>query len=106
MSDTDETPQELFARNLSIDMEWAGVLVAEGFTTLEEVAYVPIQELRSIAGVEEQQVEAWRARARHQLLLRAMGNGNDDDAVGSAMSISPRPISGGSGAIIDVAEDS
>ena len=42
MSRTDETPQQLFERALKLEPKWAAVLVAEGFATLEEVAYIPI----------------------------------------------------------------
>ena len=91
----------MFVRALKIEPEWAAVLVANGLTTLEEVAYVPIDELRAIDGVDEQRVQAWRARARRHLLVQAIGDGDKEDPIAVAADKPPKPISGGSGARID-----
>jgi len=55
---------------LGIDAEVAEVLVDEGFTTLEEVAYVPAQELLQVEEFDETLVEELRRRAKETLLVR------------------------------------
>ena len=55
---------------LDIDAEVAEVLVDEGFTTLEEVAYVPTQELLQVEEFDETLVEELRRRAKETLLVR------------------------------------
>jgi N utilization substance protein A len=55
-----------------VDEDVATVLVEEGFSTLEEVAYVPAQELMQIEGFDEEIVEALRNRARDVLLTKAI----------------------------------
>jgi N utilization substance protein A len=63
---------QLFADQLGVDEEVAQVLVREGFTTLEEVAYVPKQEMAAIEEFDEEIVEELRNRARDILLTRAI----------------------------------
>lgn len=63
---------QMFMESLDVDAEVAGVLVQEGFTTLEEVAYVPTQELLGIDEFDEQIVEELRNRARDVLLTKAI----------------------------------
>jgi len=55
---------------LDIDAEVAEVLVDEGFTTLEEVAYVPTQDLLQVEEFDEDLVEELRRRAKETLLVR------------------------------------
>ncbi|SUG50767.1 L factor [Salmonella enterica subsp. arizonae] len=55
---------EIFTKHLDIDEEFATVLVEEGFSTLEELAYVPMKELLEIDGLDEPTVEALRERAK------------------------------------------
>ena len=55
---------------LDIDAEVAEVLVDEGFTTLEEVAYVPTHELLQVEEFDENLVEELRKRAKETLLVR------------------------------------
>jgi transcription termination/antitermination protein NusA len=62
--------KQLFVERLDIDEEVAGILVQEGFSTLEEVAYVPAQELLNIEEFDESLVEELRARARDALLTQ------------------------------------
>lgn len=62
----------LFRDRLGIDDEIAQMLVEEGFTTLEEVAYVPIHELLEIDGFDEELVNALRERAKGELLTKAI----------------------------------
>ncbi len=61
-----------FMETLDVDEEVARVLVEEGFTSLEEIAYVPKQELVAIEGFDEELVEELRRRARDVLLTRAI----------------------------------
>ena len=63
-----------FVNGLDIDEEFASVLVDEGFTTLEEVAYVPVSELVAIDGLDEDIVEELRSRARAALTTQALAN--------------------------------
>ncbi|MGH8442997.1 MAG: helix-hairpin-helix domain-containing protein, partial [Nevskiaceae bacterium] len=63
---------KLFMDQLGVDEEVATVLVQEGFGSLEEVAYVPAQELMQIEGFDEEIVEELRSRARDVLLTKAI----------------------------------
>ncbi len=64
--------RSLFIDKLEVDEEIAGILVAEGFSTLEEIAYVPTAELLAVDGFDEDIVEELRARARDALLTEAL----------------------------------
>src|SRR5690606_5524836 len=61
-----------FQEKLEADEEIAGILVAEGFSTVEEIAYVPVGELLAVEGFDEDIVEELRARARDALLNDAL----------------------------------
>lgn len=61
-----------FMEYLDVDAEVANVLVQEGFTTLEEIAYVPAQELAKIEEFDESIIEELRNRARDVLLTKAI----------------------------------
>lgn len=61
-----------FVVDLGVDEDIAGILVNEGFTTLEEVAYVPLEELLAIEDFDEELVEALRQRAKDALLTKAL----------------------------------
>ncbi len=65
---------EEFMESLSVDEDVATVLVEEGFTTLEEVAYVPIEEMLAIEGFDEEIVEELRNRAKDALLTKAIAS--------------------------------
>ena len=67
-----EAARALFQDKLEVDEEIAGILVSEGFTTVEEIAYVPTAELLGIEGFDEDIVEELRARARDALLTDAL----------------------------------
>ncbi|MHB8447485.1 MAG: transcription termination factor NusA [Rudaea sp.] len=67
-----EAARTLFQDKLEVDAEIAGILVQEGFTTVEEIAYVPTGELLAIEGFDENIVEELRARARDALLTEAL----------------------------------
>lgn len=64
--------RQLFMAKLEVDEEIAGILVAEGFSTVEEIAYVPAAELLAVEGFDEDIVEELRARARDALLNEAL----------------------------------
>jgi N utilization substance protein A len=63
---------ELFSKQLDVDEEVALILVQEGFSTIEEVAYVPTSELVEIAEFDEDIVNELRNRARDVLLTQAI----------------------------------
>ncbi|MBB5190319.1 N utilization substance protein A [Silvimonas terrae] len=64
--------RELFVKALDVDEDVADVLVQEGFNTLEEVAYVPLNEMLEIEAFDEDTVNELRARARDALLTQAI----------------------------------
>lgn len=64
----------IFMEKLDVDEDVAELLVAEGFTSLEEVAYVPIDELLSIDGFDEDVAKELRDRARDALLTQAIAS--------------------------------
>nr|MBF0685575.1 transcription termination/antitermination protein NusA [Pseudomonas sp.] len=61
-----------FIEELDVDEELAQVLVEEGFTSLEEVAYVPMEEMLGIDGFDEDIVNELRTRAKDRLLTKAI----------------------------------
>jgi N utilization substance protein A len=63
---------KLFMESLDVDENVASVLVQEGFTNLDEVAYVPKQELLAIEEFDEELVDELRNRARDILVTRAI----------------------------------
>jgi N utilization substance protein A len=63
---------ELFSKQLDVDEEVALILVQEGFSTIEEVAYVPAAELLAIEEFDEDIVDELRSRARDVLLTQAI----------------------------------
>jgi N utilization substance protein A len=72
-SETASTRQ-LFMDKLDVDAEVADILVQEGFSTLEEVAYVPLAEMLEIDAFDEATVNELRDRARNILLTEAIVN--------------------------------
>jgi N utilization substance protein A len=63
---------EMFMQALDVEEDLAEILVAEGFTSLEEIAYVPIEELLNIEGFDQDIAEELRARAKDALLTKAI----------------------------------
>ena len=61
-----------FMEQLDVDDEVANILVQEGFSSIEEIAYVPVSELMNIEEFDEEIVEELRRRARDVLLTRAI----------------------------------
>jgi N utilization substance protein A len=75
-----EAARALFVDKLEVDNEIAAILVQEGFSSIEEIAYVPTAELLAVEGFDEDIVEELRARARDALLTDALAveEGVDD----------------------------
>jgi N utilization substance protein A len=63
-----DTLRKLFVEKLDVDAEVADILIAEGFSSLEEVAYVPMQEMLEIDGFDEGTVNELRTRAKDAVL--------------------------------------
>jgi len=64
----------MLMEQLDVDEEVAAILVAEGFSSIEEVAYVPEQEMLDIEEFDEDIVNELRGRARDALLTKAISN--------------------------------
>ena len=62
----------LFVAALEIDEDLASLLASEGFSSLEEVAYVPAEEMMQIEGLDEEIIEELRTRAKNALLTQAL----------------------------------
>ncbi|WP_421187892.1 transcription termination factor NusA [Aeromonas sanarellii] len=62
----------LFTTTLDIDDDFASLLMEEGFSTLEEIAFVPVNELLAIDGLDEDMVEELRKRAKDALTTKAL----------------------------------
>lgn len=65
---------QVFTEQLGVENEVAELLIAEGFSTIEEIAYVPVNELLEIEGFDEEIVEALRSRAKDVLLTQAIAS--------------------------------
>jgi transcription termination/antitermination protein NusA len=76
-----ETTRALFISKLDVDQEVADILIAEGFTSLEEVAYVPLQEMLEIESFDEDTVNELRTRAKDALLTMAIAKEESVEAV-------------------------
>jgi N utilization substance protein A len=66
--------RNMFVAKLDVDEEVADILVQEGFNTLEEVAYVELEEMLAIEALDEATVNELRSRARNALLTAAIVN--------------------------------
>jgi transcription termination/antitermination protein NusA len=64
--------REMFMKRLDVDEEVANILIGEGFSSLEEIAYVPVAELLEIEAFDQETVEELRTRARNALLTEAI----------------------------------
>ena len=62
----------VFMERLDVDAEVADILIDEGFTSLEEIAYVPLNEMLEIEAFDEDTVNELRERARNALLTQAI----------------------------------
>lgn len=63
---------QIFIEKIDVDEEMAEILVQEGFSTLEEIAYVPLEEMLEIESFDEETVKELRNRARNVLLTDAI----------------------------------
>lgn len=66
--------RKVFMERLDVDEEVANILIQEGFATLEEVAYVPLNEMLEIESFDEDTVNELRSRARNALLVEAIAS--------------------------------
>jgi transcription termination/antitermination protein NusA len=81
-SETERTSvRELFMARLDVDQDVADVLVEEGFSTLEEIAYVPMSELQAIEAFDEDTLNELRRRARDALLTEAIASEEQVDNI-------------------------
>lgn len=69
-----QSSSQVFIDELGVDEDLAQILVEQGFTNVEEIAYVPAKELLAIEGFDEEVVEALRSRAKDVLLTKAIAN--------------------------------
>ncbi|NMG02519.1 transcription termination factor NusA [Azoarcus taiwanensis] len=67
-----QTMRDEFMAKLDVDEELADILIDEGFTSLEEIAYVPLAEMLEIEAFDEETVNELRDRARNVLLTEAI----------------------------------
>jgi len=73
-ADESKHVRDLFMQKLDVDEEAANILIEEGFETLEEVAYVPLQEMLEIDAFDEDTVHELRTRAKDALLSQEMAH--------------------------------
>ncbi|UJW82650.1 transcription termination factor NusA [Hydrogenophaga sp. SL48] len=73
--------RKLFMAKLDVDQEIADILIEEGFTSLEEVAYVPLQEMLEIESFDEDTVNELRTRAKDALLTMEIAREESVEAV-------------------------
>ena len=73
--------RQLFMEKLDVDEEIADILIEEGFTSLEQIAYVPIEEMRDIESFDEETVGELRARAKDALLTMDIAREENMEAV-------------------------
>jgi N utilization substance protein A len=64
--------RQLFMDRLDVDEEVADILIQEGFSTLEEIAYVPLNEMKDIDALDEETINELRSRAHNALLTEAI----------------------------------
>ena len=80
-ADETETARRLFMEKLDVDQEIADILIEEGFSSLEEVAYVPLQEMLDIESFDEETVNELRARAKDALLTQEIAREDSVEGV-------------------------
>ncbi|NBD19908.1 transcription termination/antitermination protein NusA [Aquabacterium fontiphilum] len=80
-----ENIRKLFVDKLDVDEEVADILIAEGFTSLEEVAYVPIQEMLAIESFDEDTVNELRNRAKDALLTMEIAKEEEVEALSESL---------------------
>ena len=80
-ADESSAARQLFMEKLDVDQEIADILIEEGFTSLEEVAYVPLQEMLEIESFDEDTVNELRSRAKDALLTMEIAREESVDSV-------------------------
>lgn len=75
----------VFMQKLDVDEELADILIQEGFSTLEEVAYVPLAEMLEIDAFDENTVNELRSRARNALLTEAIASEEEVENVAESL---------------------
>jgi transcription termination/antitermination protein NusA len=87
-SETESTTlREMFKNALDVDEDVASVLVQEGFSSIEEIAYVPTSELLGVEEFDEDIVKELRNRARDVLLTQAIATEEQVGEEGGLMSV-------------------
>ncbi|RYF72892.1 MAG: transcription termination/antitermination protein NusA [Comamonadaceae bacterium] len=76
-----DASRKLFMEKLDVDEEIADILISEGFTSLEEVAYVPISELLEIESFDEDTINELRTRAKDALLTMEIAREENAEGV-------------------------
>jgi N utilization substance protein A len=76
-----DASRKLFMEKLDVDEEIADILINEGFTSLEEVAYVPISELLEIESFDEETINELRSRAKDALLTMEIAKEENSESV-------------------------
>ncbi len=76
-----DSSRRLFIEKLDVDVEVADILIAEGFTSLEEIAYVPLQELLEMESFDEDTITELRNRAKDALLTMEIAHEESVEAV-------------------------
>lgn len=71
----------IFVEHLAVDSDLANILVQEGFRTLEDISYAPLEDLLDIEGFDKDLVETLRNRARDALLEQALSSKSEAGAV-------------------------
>lgn len=82
-----ENLSTVFTKNLAVDEDLANILVQEGFRTLEDVAYAPLDDLMAVEGFDKEIVETLRNRARDAILEQALSSKGDVGAVEPAQDL-------------------
>lgn len=77
--------RQVFMQKLDVDEELADILIQEGFSTLEEVAYVPLAEMLEIDAFDENTVNELRSRARNALLTEAIASEEEVENVAESL---------------------
>ena len=80
-----DTSRKLFMDKLDVDEEIADILISEGFTSLEEVAYVPLQEMLDIESFDEDTVNELRTRAKDALLTMEIAKEENVEGVSQSL---------------------
>ena len=83
---------DLFTNKLSVDEDVASLLAQDGFSNIEDIAYVPIDELQQIEGFDDKLVAELRERAQDQLLIEAISKEEDLDVHGPSDDLLEMPL--------------